>query len=39
MKVKTNLQRIVRIINHLHRRGNNSERVNEIYRKIIKCKC
>jgi hypothetical protein len=39
MKNKTNIQRITRIINFLHARGLNSERVNKVYRKIIKCKC
>ena len=35
MKKKfTNWQRILRIMNFNHKRGLNSERVNEIYRKI-----
>jgi hypothetical protein len=35
MKKKfTNWQRILRIMNFNHKRGINSERVNEIYRKI-----
>ena len=37
-KEKTPRQRINKIMNHLHSRGNNSERVNEVYRKIIKKK-
>jgi hypothetical protein len=32
------LQRINRIMEFLHKRGNNKESVNEVYRKIIKNK-
>lgn len=39
MKSKqTPLQRILRIMKFNHNRGLNSERVNEVYRKIIKLK-
>ena len=34
----TPLQRIVRVMEYYYRRGGNSERVNEVYRKLIKQK-
>jgi hypothetical protein len=34
---QTPLQRIKRVINFYYKRGVNSERVNNIYKKILKC--
>lgn len=34
----TPLQRIVRVLEYLSRRGGNKESVNEVYRKLIKQK-
>jgi hypothetical protein len=36
MKKQSNLQRINRIMDFLHKRGVNKESVNTVYRKIIK---